>query len=125
MRNWLAAVLGGAALAGCAAVPATTPGVAMPAPVSYGTAGLERVLGEDAAAVTRLLGKPDADLIEGTGRKLQFGSGICVLDAYLYPPANNPRGSAVVTHVDARQPDGRPIDRASCVAALTRREGGR
>ena len=125
MRNWLAAVLGGAALAGCAAVPATTPGVAIPAPVSYGTAGLERVLGEDAAAVTRLLGKPDADLIEGTGRKLQFGSGICVLDAYLYPPANNPRGSAVVTHVDARQPDGRPIDRASCVAAIARREGGR
>lgn len=125
MRNWLAAGLGGAALAGCVAAPTTPPGVAIPAPVSYGTAGLERVLGEDAATITRLLGKPDADLIEGTGRKLQFGSGICVLDAYLYPPANNPRGSAVVTHIDARQPDGRPIDRASCVAAIARREGGR
>jgi len=125
MRHWLAAGLGGVALTACVAAPQTTPGVALPAPVSYGTAGLERVMGEDAATLTRLLGKPDADLIEGTGRKLQFGSGICVLDAYLYPPANNPRGSAVVTHVDARQPDGRPIDRASCVAALTRREGGR
>ena len=125
MKHWLAAGLGGVALAGCVAAPTTTPGVAIPAPVSYGTAGLERVLGEDAATLTRLLGKPDADLIEGQGRKLQFGSGICVLDAYLYPPANNPRATAVVTHVDARQPDGRPIDRASCVAALTRREGGR
>lgn len=125
MKHWLAAGLGGVALAGCVAAPTTTPGVAIPAPVSYGTAGLERVLGEDAATLTRLLGKPDADLIEGAGRKLQFGSGICVLDAYLYPPANNPRATAVVTHVDARQPDGRPIDRASCVAALTRREGGR
>lgn len=125
MKHWLAAGLGGVALAGCVAAPTTTPGVAIPAPVSYGTAGLERVLGEDAATLTRLLGKPDADLIEGAARKLQFGSGICVLDAYLYPPANNPRATAVVTHVDARQPDGRPIDRASCVAALTRREGGR
>lgn len=125
MKHWLAAGLGGVALAGCVAAPTTTPGVAIPAPVSYGTAGLERVLGEDAATLTRLLGKPDADLIEGAGRKLQFGSGICVLDAYLYPPANNPRATAAVTHVDARQPDGRPIDRASCVAALTRREGGR
>lgn len=125
MRNWLAAGLGGVVLTACVAAPQTTPNVAIPAPISYGTAGLERVLGEDAAAVTRLLGKPDADLIEGTGRKLQFGSGICVLDAYLYPPANNPRGSAVVTHIDARQPDGRPIDRASCVAAIARREGGR
>lgn len=125
MKHWLAAGLGGVTLAGCVAAPTTTPGVAIPAPVSYGTAGLERVLGEDAATLTRLLGKPDADLIEGQGRKLQFGSGICVLDAYLYPPANNPRATAVVTHVDARQPDGRPIDRASCVAALTRREGGR
>ena len=29
------------------------------------------------------------------------------------------------TYPAAREPDGRAIDRASCVAALTRREGGK
>ena len=50
----------------------------------------------------------------------QFQSGICVLDAYLYPPS--PSGEPRVTYLDAREPDGSAIDRASCVAALTRRE---
>lgn len=125
MKHALAATIGAATLAGCAAVPPSTPNVAIPPPIEYGTVGLERVLGEDAAALTGLFGRPEADLIEGAGRKLQFRSGICVLDAYLYPPQDKPGGTAIVTHVDARQPDGRPIDRASCVAALTRREGGK
>ncbi len=109
-------------LGGCAAAggrPVTAP--RLPAP--YGTAGLERVTGQTAAALTQLFGQPDADVREGTARKLQFQSGICVLDAYLYPPKSGaePR----VTHLDAREPDGSAIDRASCVAALTRREGGK
>lgn len=80
--------------------------------------GLERVLGRDAPELQRLFGQPDAEVREGTGRKLQFAGPICVLDAYLYP-----KGAAAprVTWVDARQPDGSPIDKASCVAALTRR----
>ncbi len=94
-----------------------------PAKPTYTTVGLERVLGQTANALTQLFGTPDAEVTEGTGRKLQFGSGICVLDAYLYPKQGG--GVPVVTHVDARQRDGRAIDRASCVAALTRRTGGR
>nr|WP_066644396.1 hypothetical protein [Sphingomonas sp. CCH16-B10] len=58
---------------------------------------------------------------EGVGRKLQFGSGLCVLDTYLYPPNADGSGVPVVKHIDARQRSGGPIDRASCVAALTRR----
>ena len=78
-------------------------------------AGLERVLGQDAATLQRLFGPPSAEVQEGTARKLQFAGPICVLDAYLYPKgATEPR----VTWVDARQPDGSSIDRASCVAAL-------
>ncbi|MES2755331.1 MAG: hypothetical protein V4659_11765 [Pseudomonadota bacterium] len=86
------------------------------------SAGLAAVMGKDAATLTRLFGAPNAEVREGPGRKLQYASAICVLDAYLYP-----RGSAapVVTHVDARQTDGSPIDRASCVAALQRRGGGK
>ena len=85
-------------------------------------AGLEGVMGQNVAGLVRLFGQPDADVREGTARKLQFASGICILDAYLYPQAKQePR----VTWLDARERDGSPIDRASCVAALTRREGGR
>ncbi len=112
----LALALGACATPG---VPTPTAGrVATP----YTTAGLERVVGTDAAGLIRMLGQPDADVREGTARKLQFASGICVLDAYLYPKGDDePR----VTYIDAREPDGSSIDRASCVAALTRRDGGK
>ena len=60
-------------------------------------------------------GEPELDVREGEGRKLQFAGPICVLDAYLYSKGHR---EPVVTYVDARQPDGRDIDRASCVAAL-------
>lgn len=112
-------------LAGCAAPRAAAPvrssGMA-PVAVSYTKVGLERILGQDAAGLTKLFGNPDADVREGAARKLQFEGSFCVLDAYLYPKDGaEPR----VTYVDAREPDGSAIDRASCVAALTRRDGGR
>lgn len=110
------------ALAGCGGAVVPRAQSAGTVAVPYTSAGLERVIGQNAAALTALFGQPDADVREGSARKLQFASGICVLDAYLYP-----KGSAEpkVTYVDAREPDGSAIDRASCVAALTRREGGR
>ena len=115
----IALALGGG-LAGCAA-PVARPEVGRPA-IPYTSVGLERVIGQDSAGLVRLFGQPDADVREGSARKLQFQSGICVLDAYLYPKGSDaPR----VTYIDAREPDGSTIDRASCVAALTRREGGR
>jgi hypothetical protein len=115
---WIAAA--GLTLGGCTS--ATTRPTAAAPPVRYTAVGLERVIGQDAPGLQRLFGQPDADVREGPGRKLQFASSICVLDAYLYP-----KGSAAprVSYLDARQPDGSPIDRASCVAALTRREGAK
>jgi hypothetical protein len=110
----------GLALAGCA-VPSTAPSVGRAA-VPYSSVGLERVLGQDAAGLVRLFGQPDADVREQSARKLQFQGPICVLDAYLYP---KDRGEPVVTYLDAREPDGSTIDRASCVAALIRRGGGK
>lgn len=113
------------ALAGCTvpqtAAPVRTGGMA-PVPVPYTSVGLERVLGQDAAGLTKLFGAADADVREGSARKLQYQGRFCVLDAYLYPKDGaEPR----VTYIDAREPDGSAIDRASCVAALTRRDGGR
>lgn len=120
MTRW--GMLGAAlALAGCGeAIPRVQSAGAVALP--YTSVGLERVIGQNAGTLTALFGQPDADVREGPARKLQFASGICVLDAYLYPKGTaEPR----VTYVDAREPDGSAIDRASCVAALTRREGGK
>jgi len=118
-----ATILPALALAACAAPapPRPAPVAARPV-VSYTAVGLERVIGQDAAGLVRLFGPPDADIREGTARKLQFEGPICVLDAYLYPKGSEP---ARVTYLDAREPDGSTIDRASCVAALTRRDGGK
>jgi hypothetical protein len=85
--------------------------------------GLERVLGQDARGLAGLFGTPDQDVKEEGARRLQYAGPFCILDAYLYPP----RGGVepVVTYVDARQPNGKDIDRASCVAALVRRKEAR
>lgn len=113
----------GLALSGCATAPSQPPAAQSAAPPpALNTLGLERVIGHNAAALTTLFGKPDLDIREESARKLQFASSICVLDAYLYPPKRG--AEPVVTYVDARQPNGRDIDRASCVAALVRRTGG-
>ena len=110
------------ALGACATtVPAARP--AAPVPIPLPTAGLQAVMGQDAAALVRAFGQPDADVREGSARKLQFSSAICVLDAYLYPA--NDGAEPRVTWIDARQRDGSTIDRASCAAALSRRGGGK
>lgn len=129
MRRYLALAALTLALAqgGCTtATPSPAPvsrAAAIPVPrATLPRAGLERVLGQTERGLIALFGKPDAEVNEGTARKLQFASGICILDAYLYPKGTS---APVVTHIDARQPNGSPIDRASCVAAITRRGGGK
>lgn len=120
-RSWLGALL---ILGGCAAdTDRAAPAVDRPPPppraVPYTSTGLESVLGRTARTLEAQFGRPALDIREGSARKLQFGGGACVLDAYLYPPKGG--GEPIVTHVDARLRDGRDLDRASCVAALTRR----
>ncbi|HZF94562.1 MAG TPA: hypothetical protein VEZ20_06770 [Allosphingosinicella sp.] len=95
--------------------PASRP-AATAAPPTRAVAGLEAALGRTAAQLTARFGPAALDIREGTARKLQFESPACILDAYLYPPAAG--GEPIVTHIDARLPDGRDFDEASCVAAL-------
>lgn len=109
-------------LGGCVAAASEAP-VVHPAPPTYNLAGLQGVMGQTALGLEALFGPADLDVREGSARKLQFGGPACVLDAYLYPPSRS--AEAVVTYVDARLPDGRDIDRASCVASLTRRQQAR
>ena len=110
------------ALAGCVSPEQPAPSVAPPL-ANYSKHGLESVLGGTASMLKAQFGKANLEVEEGDARKLQFVSAICVLDAYLYPPRHGLE--PVVTHVDARLPDGRDIDRASCVAALIKREATR
>ncbi|MEP9357972.1 hypothetical protein [Sphingomonas sp. KR3-1] len=116
-------LIGALALGACGegAIPPPRAGY-VPLPSAAATAqmpaNLAAIHGATAPRLIARLGKPQLDMTEGSARKLQFAGPICVLDTYLYPQG---RGEAVVTHVDARQRDGRPIDEASCVAALSAR----
>ena len=98
--------------AGCTAVPQSSGEVGVPAPPTFSTVGLENVMGQTARGLEAQFGQPDLDIREGTARKLQFASQVCVEEP-------------VVSYVDARLPDGRDVDRASCAAALSRREEAR
>jgi len=101
------------------------PGRAAPVPVPQpGMAALTTVMGASANALTAQFGRPLMDVTEGSARKLQFGNGTCVLDAYLYPPKSG-RGDPVVTFAETRQRDGSPIDQASCAAAIRASRAGR
>jgi hypothetical protein len=116
-------LLGAMWLTACVSQPAPAPpSAAPPPPTAYTTSGLESVIGSTAPALIALFGRPDLDAREGRARKLQYVGPICVLDAYLYPRAG---GEPVVTHVDARLPDGREMDRSSCVAAFSARQQAR
>jgi hypothetical protein len=117
LRSLLAAPLGALALAGCATTVAP-----LPAPTIKAKAppppGIGRVIGKTAAGLEALFGPADQDLREPAVRRLVFAGPTCVLDAYLYsrPDAAEP----VVTWVDTRRPNGDDMDRAACIAALTR-----
>ena len=124
----LFALLPLAALAGCGegevarparAAAAPAPHVPVPGPVGITPApvSLDAVRGRDARTLVATFGEPRIDLQEGKARKLQFVGGTCVLDVYLYPRG---RGEPIVTHLDTRLRDGRPVDPASCVATLRR-----
>jgi len=105
------------ALAGCVEQPPQA--IAPPRPAPVVQSGLDRVMGQNAQTLKALFGDPDLDVHEASARKLQYVSSICVLDAYLYPPAAG--REPVVRYIDARLPNGDDFDRASCIAALSRR----
>jgi hypothetical protein len=100
---------------------ATTPPPA-PTPVKPATPQLRErgdLLGSTVDDLIQRFGRPGFQVREGVGLKLQFAGPSCVLDAYLYPPAN---GSGVerVTHVDTRRTSGEDVPQAVCLAALTK-----
>lgn len=84
-----------------------------PAPVtaSYDrTAGV--LMGMTATRLTALFGEPRLDIRDRTVRKMQFDTGRCIIDTYLY---TEKRGQEPTTrHVDARTPDGTDTELSAC-----------
>jgi hypothetical protein len=102
--------------AGCAPTTRQAPAPRASTPQVYTTPQLQELIGSSAAQLVARFGEPRLDIREGTARKLQFVSPACVLDVYFYPSGTR---EPVVTHIDARLPDGNDFDRSSCIAALT------
>lgn len=121
------------ALAGCGEqAPVPSPGrrpppvrpvptrVPPPAPRVLSAPGLEGVIGQTQAELTRQFGPPRLDVVEADARKLQFSGNACVLDIYLYPPRQGSEPRA--TYLEARRAsDAQEVDRAQCIALLRRR----
>lgn len=114
--------------AACAGAPAAkrpvvagTPGSAIVRlPEVMQAAGLESVIGAGAASLTRRLGEPRLDWVDGDVRKLQFAGQACVMDVYLYPM--QPGAEPVATHVEARlREGGAAVDRGQCLSEIARR----
>jgi len=118
VKNWMLVLP--MLLTGCgeSEVAVQTPAAIAPPPVVRSATGLDRVLGRDARALIQLFGPASQDVREEAARKLQF-SGVCVLDAYLYPPAKG--REPVVTYLAARLPDGREADKTACINGLAKR----
>jgi hypothetical protein len=89
-----------------------------PAEAPRSMSELDRVMGKDARALVQLFGQPVQDVLEGAARKLQFATNDCILDIYLYAPAEGKE--PVVSFVTARVSDGRDAERNSCISALRR-----
>lgn len=87
-----------------------------PAEAPRSTSELDRVMGKDARALVQMFGSPVQDVREGAARKLQFASNDCVLDTYLYAPAEGKE--PLVSFVAARVADGRDAERNSCISTL-------
>ncbi|MBU6206168.1 MAG: hypothetical protein KGQ42_00620, partial [Alphaproteobacteria bacterium] len=105
VKRLFVALMPSALLAGCAGTPPEEgPSLPqLPAPPRAGAlGGLDTIMGHDADFLTDRLGRPAQDLREANGRRLQFVSGGCVLDAYLYPPSAG--REPVVRYIDTRLP---------------------
>lgn len=108
------------------ALPACVPSTVGEAPAlppvrnagAYGRAP-EGIAGATARKLVALFGQPRLDVRERTVRKLQFSNGRCVLDAYLYAPAQ--KKEPIVKHVDTRLVNGTDADQASCIRSLSER----
>ena len=108
-------------LAGCATAPTPPQQSQQPRliPVTPSLPLRGELIGMTASELVQRLGTPALQIREGRSLKLQFRGSRCILDAYLYPPANA-SGPERVAHVDARLPSGMETDARICIAGMSR-----
>jgi hypothetical protein len=104
-------------LAGCA-TQAPQPEPVKPPPVVETPVVRSDLIGMSAGDLIQRMGQPALQVREGSGLKLQFRGRSCILDAYLYPPAQG--GTERVTYVDTRLANGNDTSQPACIASLTR-----
>ena len=102
--------------AACTNKRAVTPGVTYRPVVEAPTERVD-LIGLNIDEVAARLGQPALQVREGDAVKFQFRGRTCVLDSYFYRP-NSGEGALRVTHVDARDKDGRDASQATCLAEL-------
>ena len=83
-----------------------------PPPMAVRTGKPQPLVGWDAKRLISRFGEPRLDIRDRTVRKLQFVTGRCVLDTYLYVTARGKE--ATVTHIDTRYSNGSDADPAGC-----------
>ena len=101
-------------VAACGTAPQAPPQVITPPPAQVERGDL---IGLTSGELIQRFGAPALQIHEGTSLKLQFRGRQCILDAYLYPPANG-RGVERVMHVDSRVSSGADTDQRACIATL-------
>ena len=113
----IALVAAALSLAGCMA-RAPQPEPVKPPPVVETPQVRSNLIGMSAGELIQRMGQPALQVREGPGLKLQFRGRSCILDAYLYPPAQG--GTERVTYVDTRLANGNDTSQPACIASLTR-----
>jgi hypothetical protein len=104
-------------LAACATqpTPVQTEQQQAPPPASVNARGY--LIGLTAEQLVQRFGNPALQIREGNSWKLQFRSGLCVLDAYLYPGANG-QMTYRVTYVETRTPSLGSIGQTECISSF-------
>ena len=115
--RFLAIAASSLALVACATRPPAPVEQPRPAPQPAQPRSSGDLIGLTAGELGQRFGQPGFQVREGPGLKLQWSGGGCVLDAFLYTPAEG-RGVERVTYVDTRRPSGDSTDQAGCIAAL-------
>ena len=85
-------------LSACLARPAVEPQVAQPVPATRPGAG--QLIGFTTSDLVAHFGSPALQVREGTSLKLQFRGQLCVLDAYLYPRAEQHAAGHLCRYAD-------------------------
>lgn len=99
-------------LSGCVAPASDRGSSSFPPPPAAQYGPPQPLVGWDARRLIARFGEPRLDIRDRTVRKLQFSTGGCVLDVYLYNTGKS--REPVVTHIDTRHPDGSDVDPSRC-----------